>query len=180
MKNPLTIMTDYFEELMDIDKLDIDKSESDKLKFIAYSKMNLWTFFDLHRLVGKSIKYENNYYTQIHDMPKHFMIFKELQKRMPIIPKEKFSIFIDENDKNKYLSDLKNMLDSEYQKSCLNGMDSTYMYPEEIMSNIDNLLKMKPDDAFESLEISTMNLLALKLDKQIPRKNGIQEKISKI
>lgn len=180
MKDELTKMIDYYEELFAIEKMDIDKSKSDKLKITAHSKMNLWTYFDVHRLVGKSIRYQHNYYYQIHNMPTHFMSLKELQKSMPVILKENFSSYINEKDKNDYLTDLKTAIDRVYQRSCLNGMNNTHMYPEEIISYIEGLMRMNPNDAWDSIERSSASLFALKLDKEIPKKDGIQEKRNKI
>lgn len=59
-------------------------------------------------------------------------------------------------------------------------MDNTHMYPDEIMSHINNLLKMKQDDAFEHLELTKKRLLALKLNKELPKNSDVSNKKGKI
>lgn len=142
--------------------------------------MSNWCYFDLQRIVSKAIRYEHNYYCQIHDMPTAFMSLKELKKVMPIILKEDFRKNVNEKDKNEYLSKVKTGIESTHASCCLNGMNKSHMYPEEIMSHIINLLRMKPDDAWDNIEKSIQRLFALKLDKELPRNDGVQDKRIKI
>lgn len=139
-----------------------------------------WQYIQLVLVVRRVIDYEHNYYCQIHDMKSIFMHLGDFQQFLPDVNNVDFLKTVDDKFKNDYLSKVRTVIDSAYKNNCLEGMDKAHMYPEEIMSHIEGLTKMKPDDAFENLEISKKQLLALKLDKQIPKKNGLQEKRSKI
>ncbi|MBX9676716.1 MAG: hypothetical protein K2V71_08965 [Methylotenera sp.] len=104
----------------------------------------------------------------------------EYQKFLPKLNKEDFTKILDEKFKDDYLSKVKIVIDCSYYYSCRMGMDKAHMYPDEIMTHIDNLLKMKPDDAFENIKNSKRQLFALKLDKELPRNDGVQDKRIKI
>ena len=59
------------------------------------------------------------------------------------------------------------VLKYEYEYHCqVHGMDSTYMHPEEIMNNIKGLMRMKPEDAHNSIKASTDKIFYDKLKKE--------------
>lgn len=142
--------------------------------------MNEWTQIILRTIVHAVIDYEHDYYCQIHNMKYSFMFPGHYQQFLPKTNIEDYLNIVDVAFKNDYLSKVKTVIDCSYYYSCKMGMDNAHMYPDEIMSHIDNLLKLKPDEAFENIKISKQKLLALKLDKELPKKDGMQEKRIKI
>lgn len=141
--------------------------------------MNQWKGFELQKLIKDVIEYEHTYYCQIHSMKESIMQYEHLSLFIPEI-ENRFMPLV-ETSLNKHLSDVKEAIQRSHTYFCLSTkMNRGHMYPDEIMSHIEGLIRMKPYDAFKNIESVKNKLFAEKLNNELPKNTGVEEKPIKI